>query len=105
MQKETVEVKVLFHEAGIHAGCILCQEIIASGLYAVEVLVGDHRYLVGEDPPINHCGEEKKVPRLFDSEEEAQSAARQVIEVLNQERDTSSLRLFEAAPFVSVATH
>jgi len=103
--KEDATVKVVHHPAGIKAGCAKCRDIIASGQYAVEVDVGNHRYLVGANPPMICCNEEKKVPLLYSEESHATEEAREVIGILNRDGNTSNLRLLEMAQFISTAAH
>lgn len=98
-------VNVLHHPAGISAGCAKCRTIIAKGQFAVGVKIGEYRYVAGNNPPKTCCGEEKKVPLLFDNEPLAALAAQGVVETLKKDGNTSNLRLLQLAQFVSTAAH
>jgi hypothetical protein len=103
--KEDATVTVAHHPAGIMAGCAKCRCVIASGKYAIQIAVANHRYLVGPNPPVTCCGEEKKVPLLYDEESSAVRTAIELTDALNRNGDTSNLRLLEMAQIVSTALH
>lgn len=103
--KEDATVTVAYHQPGISAGCAKCRTIIAKGQYAIRVDVGNHHYLVDHYPPKMCCGDEKKVPLLFNDEQQAVREAEKVIEILNRDGDTSNLRFLEMAQFISTAAH
>jgi len=102
---EKASVYVLHHEPGIRAGCIQCLVVIKQGTYTLGIKIAEERYLVGHNPPVRHCGEEKKVPLLFHSEEEAVKAAQETNEALNKAGNTSCLKLLEWAKFISTDVH
>ncbi len=105
VEREDAKVTVLHHPPGIQAGCAKCRTILNSGTFAVRVQVGNHDYLVGNNPPKMCCGEEKKVPLLFNNEPLAAFAAQGIVDILNRDGDTSGLRLLEVAQFISTAKH
>lgn len=103
--KEDVSITVAHHPPGISVACAKCRKIIAVGYFAIGVDIGGHHYLAGQNPPMTCCGEEKKVPLLYDNEPLAAFAAQGVIDTLNRDGDTSNLRLLEMAQFISTAVH
>lgn len=105
MTKEKAEVRWFNVPAGIVCGCARCRTVLRTGSWAVGVIVGTHKYLIGVTPPVMCCGEEKKVFQCFDTEEEAEAFAGRVIEQLNREGTTANLKLYEAHPAVSAAIH
>jgi hypothetical protein len=104
-KKENVTVSVVDHPLGITAGCVKCRTVLKSGRFAIGVLIDPHKYLVGENPPIMCCGEEKKVPLLFNDLGEADAARMRTMQTLDADGTTANLRLLEAAVFTSDAKH
>jgi len=103
--REDAVVSVVHHPAGINAGCARCRTIISSGTFAIGVQVGNHNYLVGHNPPKQCCGEEKKVPLLYDDEVLAAFGAQGIMDTLGRDGSTTNLRLYEVAQFISTAAH
>ena len=103
--KENVTVAVVDHPPGITAGCAKCRTVLKSGRFAIGVLIDPHKYLVGENPPSMCCGEEKKVPLLFNDEAAAEEAKKQTMQTLDADGTTANLRLLEAAVFTSDTVH
>lgn len=93
--KETYELVLVNHAAGIVSGCKVCRQILRRGTWAVGVKIGDHHYVVGENPKRECCGEEKNVIQAFDSQAEADALAEDVREQLNREGTTENLALHE----------
>jgi hypothetical protein len=102
---EKAEVALVDHAPGITTGCKECQKPILQGRYAVGVTIGNHKYLVGHNPPLTCCGQEKLVPLLFSDEPAAEEALKATVATMAKDGNTSGLRLLEAARFISTAKH
>ena len=104
-EKEECKVVWFEHPPGINSGCAKCRKILRTGTWAVGLLIGQHKYIVGSNPPVVCCDEEKKVIETFDTEPEAEALAKRVIDQLNREGTTENLVLYEAFPGVSDSMH
>jgi hypothetical protein len=69
------------------------------------LIIGPHKYLIGVNPPMRCCGEEKKVFEAFSSEYGVKAFTEKVIEQLNRDGTTKNLKLYEAYPAVSARMH
>ena len=99
---EVTDVLIFPHEPGINQGCKKCRTVYVSGhKYALGLRVkeGDntHDYLIGVDPPVSCCGEQKAFFQSFVSNEEAQAAAEMVQAQINRDGSTKNLRLVDWA--------
>ena len=81
-EKKEMLFGVVAPPQGIVSGCKHCHKIVARGVAMIEVqVVGDSRlYSLGSEKKFFCCGEEKKVPELFDSAD----AAEQMIQTIEQ---------------------
>ncbi len=80
--------------------CKICKRPICSnkgkymvGLFIVEAAGQTFKYLLGNDPPITCCGEEKIIPKIFDTPTEATDACIQMREHINVHGTTDGLKL------------
>ena len=104
--KESCRVVYFEHPPGIMSGCAKCRTILRQGTWAVGVIVSETRkYLVGVNPPIECCGEEKKVVDVRNNEDEAKALAAVISAQLNRDGTTANLRLYEAYQTLSDAMH
>ena len=105
MSEETVEC---FNEPrGITTSCSKCLQVLKTGTWVVRILMQGHTFLVGCNPPVICCGEEKKVIDAFQSEPEAEQLARIVREELSRVGVAPNLKVYEARkiPLLSNARH
>ena len=96
------------HPAGVSSGCIECRKILRTGTWLVGIIVGaqeEYKYLVGANPPVMCCGQEKQVIETFDTEEEANAFSKKIAEQIDREGTTKNLVLYEAHPVLSSAKH
>ncbi len=94
---KTTRVATVNNPKKYHFGCIKCRKIHASGTWVVGVLIGERRFLVGKDPPVRCCGEEKKICEVFDDEAPAAALRDRIIEHLLEKKTTEGLMLYETA--------
>ena len=98
MKKGEFKVVVISHSAGINQGCRDCRKVLAEGKYALGLKIKypnrEHQYIIGVDPPVMCCGNDKKIWRLFESEDTANKGAKEVADYLNKHETTEGLRLF-----------
>ncbi|MES2931656.1 MAG: hypothetical protein V4682_03070 [Patescibacteria group bacterium] len=104
-EKESYELVLVNHTAGITSGCAKCRAVLRSGTWVVGLKIGAINYVVGANPPVTCCGEEKQVLEAFDSEEEARVLSREVQMILNEQGSTENLILYQAVRMISEATH
>ena len=72
---------------GYFQGCKDCRKILTQGDFAIAIRIqhlgiARHEFLA-VSPPLVCCGEVKKVVRLFSSEEEAETAKKEIVERFN----------------------
>lgn len=74
LEKKEMLFGVVAPPQGIVSGCKHCHKIVARGVATIEVqVVGDSRlYSLGSEKKFFCCGEEKRVPELFDSADAAE---------------------------------
>lgn len=83
----------------IKMGCKLCGREISStkDRFMLGVTVDEgrqhHRYFIAVDPPIICCGEEKKIIKTFETEEEVEREKDRVVQYLNTRQSTEGLKL------------
>ncbi len=78
-------------------GCRKCRKVHASGTWVVGVLIGQRRFLVGKNPPVMCCDEEKKICEVFDDEAPAAALRDSIIKQLLEKKSTEGLMLYETA--------
>lgn len=103
--KEIARAALVEHPPGIIASCGKCRTVLKSGRFAVAVLIDPYRYFVGEKPRFVCCGEEKKIPLLFDDEKSAEQAVRQTMQTLDADGTTANLKLIVVAILTSDTVH
>ena len=81
-EKKEMLFGVVAPPQGIVSGCKHCQKVVARGAAMIEVqVIGDQKlYSLGSEKKFFCCGEEKKVPELFDSAD----AAEQMIQTIEK---------------------
>lgn len=94
---KTTKVVSVNNPEKYYFGCRACRTILASGTWVVGVMIGQRRFLVGKNPPVRCCGEEKKVCEVFDDEAAADALRDNIIRHLAEKKSTEGLMLFEAA--------
>ena len=68
-EKKPCRVVIMEHPAGVSSGCIECRKILRTGTWLVGIIVGaqeEYKYLVGANPPVMCCCQEKQVIESFD---------------------------------------
>lgn len=104
-EKEQCKVVYFEHPPGITSGCAKCRKVLRQGTWTTGIIVGEHRYLLGAQPPVECCGEQKKVIVAFDTEAEAAQLAERTIAHINAEGSTAGLTLYETAIVISEKKH
>ena len=104
-ERETYNLVLMNHPPGITSGCATCRTILRSGTWVVGLKIGNHNYLVGANPPITCCGEEKQVIEAFDSEDQARALSQEVQMILDEDGSTENLVLYQAHRIISTARH
>jgi|SRR3989344_5532477 len=99
MDAENATLQILFNEQGLSNGCKRCREIFNRGQFSIGLSVGNgptaKRYVVGIDPPVWCCGEEKKYILIFANESDAKTIETELFEHLKTKKTTEGLRLYE----------
>ena len=85
------------HAAGYAFGCKRCQKIHFTGTWVVGLTVGEHKFLVGKNPPVQCCGEEKQFLEVFDAESEADTLRDTIAKHLAERGSTEGLVLYAFA--------
>lgn len=104
-EREKYELVLMNHPPGVISGCAKCRKVLRQGTWAVGLIIGDKKYLVGANPLVICCGEEKQVIEAFDSVDEARELSRKIDAILIEEKSTENLVLYQSHVAVSSATH
>lgn len=85
----------------VEVGCAECQQVIAQGNFFFCVIEKQRHYLIGGYSPKICCGKEKKIPYIFSSKEEAETAMEKLSAEISKYGDLSHLELYLLARIVS----
>ena len=104
-QRQKFAAFLVGHEVEMHIACAECHTLLKSGWFGIGMLIGAHRYLVAENPPLVCCGKEKPAVLLFENQAAAEKATAQILETIAADDSIVNLRLIEVVGFPPHTVH
>ena len=98
MENGDCQVVVVKFPMGVIQGCKVCGEVLVRGNFLIGIHVyedgSDFKYFLGSAPQ-EHCGEEKKFLRCFETESEAETERLSVLSHIAEKGTTEGLTLLK----------